>query len=103
MSLHSDLLKNLVSGINSLMPISLWILTIHHWMFKDNVLDVDLPYNISIPGQDFVKGADQVALRQRVETLPHTYYCQVITNLYLNRQCAFFMREESALQESLDF
>jgi hypothetical protein len=28
------------------------------------VLDVFLPYDISIPGQDFVKGADQVAFTE---------------------------------------
>jgi hypothetical protein len=33
----------------------------HTFPSFDNVLDMYLPYNINIPGQDFVKGADEVA------------------------------------------
>jgi hypothetical protein len=36
----------------------------HAFPSFDNVLDVYLPYDITIPGQDFVKGADQVAFTE---------------------------------------
>jgi hypothetical protein len=53
MDIDDPLILDVQSTLTRLNPFK------HSFPSFDNVLDVFLPYDISIPGQDFVKGADQ--------------------------------------------